>query len=198
MKRYDLLKVLGITFLIVVVLSWIIVPGTLSSGEYAAAETTAPIGIFDLFRLPALTIGTFFQIGIILLVIGGFYGVINKTGVYGKVVEGFSKKFKGKENVFLLITMIALIILTSLSGLWWVMFIAVPFLATVLLKLGFNKTTSLAATVGAILIGSMGCTYGFGINGYIINLFSLKVSYEIVTKTIFLVIISILYIIFVI
>lgn len=198
MKKYDLLKVLGIAFLILVVLSWIIVPGTLSSGEYTAAESTTPLGLFDLFRLPVVTFGTFFQYGIIILLIGGLYGVMNKTGVYGKIVEGVKTKFKGKEKRFLIISMVSLIVLSSLTGLTWVLFILVPFLVAVLLNMNYDKLTALAATVGAILIGSMGCTYGFGINGYIINLFSIDVHYEILTKIVLLVIISIIYIGFVI
>ena len=194
MKKYDLLKVLGITFIVLIVLSWLIVPGSLASGEYVAADSRIPIGLFDLFRLPVLTIGTFFQIGIVLLVIGGFYGVINKTGVYGRIVEGCSK-FSSKK--FLLITMIYLIVLSSLFALTWVLFIFVPFLVAVLLKQGYNKVTALAATVGSILIGLVTSTYGFGINGYIINLLNLGVSYQIITKLVFLVVIGGFYIFFV-
>lgn len=198
MKKYDLLKVLGIAFLILIVLSWVVVPGTLASGEFMKAETTTPIGLFDLVRLPVITIGTFFQFGIVLLIIGGLYGVINKTGVYGKLVEGIAGKFKDKEKRFLIITMIVLIILSSLTGLTWVLFALVPFLAAVILRMGYSRVSALATTVGAILIGSMGSTYGFGINGYIINLLSIdNVSYEILTKIVFLVIISVIYIAFV-
>lgn len=198
MKKYDLLKVLGISFLVLVVLSWIIVPGTLASGEFAKAETTAPLGLFDLFRLPVITIGTFFQYGIIILLIGGLYGVINKTGVYSSLVEATKKRFEKKSNKFLIITMISFIVLSSLTGLTWVLFILVPFFVAVILSLNYKKVTALAATVGAIILGSMGCTYGFGINGYIINLLSLDVSYEIITKIALLVVISIIYITFVI
>ncbi len=198
MKKYDLLKVLGIAFLILVVLSWIIVPGTISSGEFTSGETTAPLGIFDLFRLPVITFGTFFQYGIIILLIGGLYGVMNKTGVYGKLIEGVKNKFKGKEKRFLIISMIVLIVLSSLTALTWVLFILVPFLVAVLLNMKYDKVTALAATVGAILIGSIGCTYGFGINGYIINLFSIDVHYEIITKIVLLAVLSVIYIGFVI
>ena len=198
MKKYNLLKVLGITFLILVVLSWIVVPGTLASGKFVKADATAPLGLFDLFRTPIITIGTFFNFGLVLLTIGGFYGVIKKTGVYEKIIQNFVNKFKGKDNVFLIIVLISLIVLSSLTGLSWVLFILVPFLAAVLLKLGYGKLTTLAATVGSILIGSMGSTYGFGINGFVINIFGIKdVNYQILTKIIFLVAISILYVLFV-
>ncbi|MEG0026482.1 MAG: hypothetical protein RR847_05655 [Bacilli bacterium] len=197
MKKYDLLKVLGIAFLILVVLSWIIVPGSLASGQFVKGEGTTPLGLFDLFRLPVVTIGSCFQYGIIVLLIGGFYGVLNKTGVYEKIVEGLSKKFNGKEKKFLIITMLMFILLSSLTGLTWVLFIIVPFIAAVLLMMGFNKITTLAATVGSILIGLMGATYGFGINGFIINLFEINVNYQIVTKVVFLLVITVLYVGFV-
>ena len=94
MKKYDLLKVIGITFLIVFLISWVIPAGGYSSGVFSSTEATVPLGIYDLVRLPFISIATFIQYVLLFIAIGGFYGVLNKTGVYTKIVEGIVKKYK--------------------------------------------------------------------------------------------------------
>ena len=56
MKKHDLLKAIGIVFLVYVVLSWIIPGGTFSSGAFTKGTTT-PLGLGDIFLYP---IGTLF------------------------------------------------------------------------------------------------------------------------------------------
>lgn len=192
MKKYDLLKILGITFGIVILLSWVIPAGIFSSGAYTALEATAPIGIYDIIRIPAITIATFIQYGLLLLTIGGLYGVLNKTGVYSDLINAIVKKWKGKEKKFLILIIVVMTLLSSLTGLMNLLFVIVPFLITILLLLGYNKITSFAATVGALLVGQMASTYGFGINGYLNVFFELGVHDEILTKIILLVIVTIL------
>ena len=76
MKKYDLFKVLIITLLVVTLLSWIIPAGAYVNGSFTSLEQNAPIGLYDLFRLPFITPVTFIQFGILFLAIGGFYGVL--------------------------------------------------------------------------------------------------------------------------
>ena len=92
MKKYDLLKVLGISLLVIVLMSWVIPAGYYSNGSFTSMETIAPIGLYDIVRMPAITIATFIQYGILFLAIGGFYGVLNKTGVYSKLVDNVVDK----------------------------------------------------------------------------------------------------------
>ena len=128
MKKYDLLKVLGITFLVVFLMSWVIPAGSYSSGSFTSAETTAAVGIYDLIRLPFISIATFIQYLLLFLAIGGFYGVLNKTGVYTKIVEGIVKKYKDNSKKFLIITIILFALLSSIAGTLNVILILVPFL----------------------------------------------------------------------
>lgn len=196
MKKHNLLKVMGISFLLLVVASWIIPTGTYSGSTFTEG-TTEPVGFIDLFRIPLITLGTFFQYGLVLVAIGGFYGVLEKTGAYHKLVDKLTTKFKGKETRFLVITMIILTLLSSLTALSMPLFILVPFFAAVILVMGFGKITALASTVGAILVGMIGSTYGFSVSGYINNFFNLDVNNEIFTKIILFVIVTFLLIIFV-
>lgn len=177
MKKKDILKAIGIVLGIYVVLTWLIPTGTFSGTE-VTKSATEPIGLFDLIKYPIQTVTTsiFALSALAILLIGGLYGVINKTGVYTNLIEKIAKKFKGKEKNFLIITILVLGILSSLTGLVLPLFILVPFFTAVILTLGYNKITAMLSTVGAILVGSIGSTYGFNINGYIIYFFQNKIN----------------------
>lgn len=166
MKKYDLLKVLGITFLIIVLISWVIPAGIYSNGSFTSLDMTVPIGLFDIVTIPLLTFNNFAEFGLLLLAIGGFYGVLNKTGAYSRLVENVVDKWKNKNKKFLIITTIVFSLLSSVIGLTNLLFILVPFFITVLLKLGFNKLTTFAATVGSLLVGQIGSIIGSETWGY--------------------------------
>lgn len=196
MKKHNLLKTLAIFFVVLVALSWIIPVGTSTSGTYVEG-TTSPVGIFHLFRLPLLTIGTFLQYGLVFLGIGGLYGVLNRTGAYVPFVKRVANYWKGNETLFLSLVIGGFALLASLTALSFPLFILVPFFITVILVMGMRKTTALAATVGAILVGLTGSTYGFNVSGYINTYLELDVNNLMFTKIILLVMLVTLLILFV-
>ena len=196
MKKHNLLKVLGITFLVVIGLSWLIPTGVYSSGTFVKGELV-PIGIIDLARLPIITFATFIQFGIVFLLIGALYGVINKTGVYNNLVEKVVTRWKGKENIFLIITIISFALLSALTSETILLFVLVPFFATILSLLGYKKIVSLLATVGSILVGNIGSICGFGIYGYASIIFGVSATKEIFTKIILFAILLYLFVNFV-
>lgn len=198
MKKNNLWKAIGISFIVFVILSWIIPTGSFSSGVLTKG-TTAPLGILDIFRYPLVTSTTsiFVLTGIVILLIGGFYGVLNKTGAYSKLVENITKKFKGKEKTFLIISIFVLSLLASLTGLTIPLFILVPFFITVILSLGYNKITALLATVGGILVGNLGSTYGFNINGYVSYFLGNGINDTIVSRVILFILLTGLLMLFV-
>ena len=167
MKKYDLLKVLGITFAVIVLISWVIPAGIYSNGSFTSLDVTNPVGLFDLVNIPLLCFNNFIEFGLLLLAIGGFYGILNITGVYSKLVESVTNKWENDNKKFLIITTVIFSLLSSVVGLNSVLFILIPFFITVLLKLGFNKVSSFAATVGALLVGQIGSTLGSDIWGYV-------------------------------
>ena len=176
MKKYNLLKVLGITFLVVFLMSWVIPAGSYSSGSFISSDATSPLGLYDLIRLPFISLATFVQYLLLIIVIGGFYGVLNKTGVYTKLIDAIVKKYKSKQSSFLVITIILFSLLSSIIGTPNIILILVPFFVTVILKLGYNKITALASTIGALIVGQIGSTIGFGTWGYMKIVFSQLVS----------------------
>lgn len=196
MKKYSLLKAIGIVFLFVIILTWIIPIGGYANGAFETGDTT-PVGIFDLSRIPLITIANLLQYGLIFVLIGGLYGVLNKTGVYSNLVEKIVSKIKGKEKVFLIVTTCIFTILSSILGLQYTIFIIVPFIVAILMNLGFSKITSFASTVGAVLVGNIGATYGTDISYYINNYLGLGLNSEILTKIIFLIIITFLFVMFI-
>lgn len=190
MKR-NLLKVIGISFLVFFVLSWVIPTGTYSSGKLTTASIS-PVGLVDLFNKPISAFVTFALYGVVFAVIGGFYGVLEKAGILERVTSNFASSFKGRENKFLILTIILFSILSSLSGLIIPLFVLVPLFAATLFKLNYKKVTVLASTVGAIMVGSIGSTLGFNISGYTKNILSLEMDNLIVIRVILLVLLTVL------
>ena len=195
-KNNNLLKNILVCFLLCVLLSWIIPVGTISDGA-VSTSTIKPIGLFGLIYVPVITVATFVQYSVVILALGGFYGVLNKTGVYSKLVNSVAKKYDKKEKLFLIITITTLMIVSSVLGNPYGLLVFVPFLMGVTLKLGYNKITAVAATIGSILAGSVASTYGLNVATQISNTFSIDVHNNIMPKFAFLSIVTILYVLFV-
>ena len=196
MKKNSLLKAILIAFGIAVILSWIIPAGAYSSGTFTAG-TTNPVGIINLFRLPVMTMQTFIQYTIVFLSIGILYGVLNKTGVYGNIVSGIAKKWKGKEKALLVIITVVFALIGSLTGISVYAFLILPFVAAILLLAGFDKFSAMLATVGALLVGEAASIFGFSGAGYIINIFGIEMMNEVITKVVLFVLLLGLYLFFV-
>lgn len=209
MKKNGLLKAIVIMFLAFVLLSWII-PAGYYSGEYVK-DSVHPLGLGHLFAYPSIIFAysDFTLPAIIILLIGALYGVLNKTGVYQKLVEGTKKKFEGKKKLFLIISVICFAILASLTGEAIPLFILVPFVVAVILSLGFNKMTAMLSTVGSILVGNMATVFGNKISayadslgtyvdGYTNTLYGLGKVEDILLKVILLVLLVTILIIFII
>ena len=190
MKR-NLIKVIGISFLIFFVLSWVIPVGTYSGGKL---DTTgiSPVGLIDFVQTPFSAIVTFALYVVVFAVIGGFYGIVEKIGILEKVSKGWAYKFEGKESSFLVISIILFTLLSSFTGLIIPLFVLVPLFAATIFKLGYDKITALASTVGGILVGSIGSIYGFNITGYTKNLLSLDMNNQIWARVVIFVLLTII------
>lgn len=187
MKKYNLLKMLGICFLIVFVLSWIIPIATYDSGTFTAG-VISQMGFFELLRLPLAALSNYIPYGIFVLAIGGLYGVMNKTGVYSKLVKAAVDKFKKNEKNFLIYTVVGFALLSALSGSTLVLFILVPLFISILLLMNYSRLEAIAATAGAIIVGSFASLYGFNISGYINYFFTIDVNKFIFLKVILFVV----------
>ena len=200
MKKNSIMKAIVITFFVYILLSWVIPTGSYQNGVFTKG-TTSPVGISDFLIYPISTSITsiFVLSALVILLIGGLYGVMNKTGVYQNIVEGASEKFKGSEKSFLVISILLFAVLASLTTLILPLFILVPFFIAVILKLGFNKITAFLSTVGAILVGCMGSTVGYNVEGYnFVNyFFNLKTTENLGFKILLLVLLVVVLLIYV-
>ena len=198
MKKNNLWKAIGICFLAFIVLSWVIPTGSFSNGVLTKGDAN-PLGFMDIFKFPIITASTslFVLNAIVILLIGGFYGVLNQTGVYALVVEKVVTKFKEKRSMFLVLSILIFGVLSSLTALTLPLFIMVPFFVAVILKLGYSKITAFLSTIGAILVGNMGSTYGFNVNGYISYFFNISMNQTIIARIIFFILATVLLILFV-
>ena len=165
MKKHSLTKILGIICALLVIMSFIIPAGYYNNGEFVK-DTVAPVGIFSIFSYPLYTIVNFSILGIVFLAIGAYYGILNKTKAYPRFVETVAKKMKGKEKVAIIVTTIFFALLSSMAGISIEIFIIVPLFAAILMSIGYNKLSSMLATVGAILVGNMASVYGYTVSGY--------------------------------
>ncbi len=167
MKKHNLLKAIGILFLFYVVLTWIIPGGTFSSGTFTKGSTV-PLGFGDLFLYPiATSVHQMFVLSaLVVLAIGGLYGVLNKTGILASMVGGLSKKFKGKELLFIAFTTVFYALASTGLNLSLPLFLIIPFSVAVLRTLNFSKIKTFLATFGAIIVGGMTSFVGYNMDGY--------------------------------
>ena len=90
MNKKKLFNTILITLLIFVGLTWIIKTGSYTEGTYTEGSLE-PLGIFDIFYIPLQAFQTYVQYGLYLLVVGGFYGILKKTGTYKTLIEKMGK-----------------------------------------------------------------------------------------------------------
>ena len=73
MKKNRIIKVVLVTVLVIMLLTWILPAAYFSSGY--TEQGRVQMGIFDLFNYPVTALSYFGHIALFLLIIGGFYGV---------------------------------------------------------------------------------------------------------------------------
>lgn len=207
MKKHEKFKILGIVFLVGILLTWLIPAGQFTENGFELYKIM-PLGFIDIFRTLLSTFANFIHYGMLFLIIGGLYGVMNKTGVYSLIIDNIIKKVKGKEQNFLIFTILFFIIFSSLIGINYLIFILVPFFITILLLLNYEKTTAFVVTIGSILVGNLGATYSNDVNNWLNYFFGktdlvnkideFNIHNQMITRIIFLIIITVLFILFII
>lgn len=186
MKKNNILKVVLITIAVTVLLTWLLPTATFSS-ELTIGDR-AQMGLFDIFNYPTVALQYFFQILLYALVVGGFYGIVSKTGVYRKLLDKVVDGFKGKENIFIIIVSVVFALLASCVGMTYSLIFLFPFVIAVLLLMGYDKLLSATVTVGSIMVGIMGSLFSTDVTYYLQSYLGLTISDEIVTKIIILVV----------
>lgn len=192
MKKYNLLKILAIVFGAYFVLTWIIPASYYSSGlQYVLDGTkkvTYPMGIPYLFQLPVETLSYFVSTFIFILSVGGLYGVLSATGVYRKLLDKIVEKIKKRKLLVLLLIMSIIAIISSVVGLELGMFAIFPLVISLIVLMGYDKFTALAATLGATIVGMFGSTFSYTMYGITNTYISADMTSEILMKVILFVV----------
>ena len=82
MKKNNLVKILLIVFICTIFLSWVIPAGLYENSSFVAG-TQKPVGLFDLTLIPLTVFDLALPSILFVLVVGIFYGVINKIILLG-------------------------------------------------------------------------------------------------------------------
>ena len=184
MKKYNIFKVLLLVLAAAIIVSFLIPSSTI--GYYTSGiekGTINPINFIDSISNGLTSFSVFISAFIFILSIGVFYAVLKKTGKYEAVINNTAVKFQKKKGLFLVISILTFGIMTAVIGDIMPMLIFVPAFIDIAKKLGYDSKTSIASTVGAILLGSAGSLY----TNYVNQIMSATVSSNIIAKIVILV-----------
>lgn len=157
-EKHDLVKLVLIALAITFVLTWIIPSGVYQTGTIDGK--LARTGIVDFFLSGMMSVSFFLQQLVFLIVVGAFYGVMTRVEGYKKLVANLARNLRGREIPFLIITSLFVAGFTSITTNMFVVILFVPFLISVLKKMGLDNMTAFATTFGSMLVGVLGATYG--------------------------------------
>lgn len=189
------------------ILSWVIKAGTFGSNGLELSGFNQ-MGLMDLFLAPFELFNNFvvsrfkyidqtivqFGYGNIILAfvsIGILYGVLNRTRAYYKLVMTIVNKLKhNKLFIYVLATIIFAI--SALTGLDLVIFMFVPFLVAILLKLRYTKPVTFISTIGAMLFGRLASLYNPTINGLNKVIFEVNINSNIGSRLVYFILVLII------
>lgn len=182
MKKNNLFKVIGIVILGYVALTWLvpIVASIFGETETLAYQTGFVSGGLKLVE----TVAGFANNLVFILLVGGFYAILEATGRYEKSLSLIVNKMKGKEKIFLIGIMVLMALISSVTGLDLALLIVFPFVISLILMMGYDKMVALASTFGSAIIGMYGATYASTLYGTLNSMVGTDYSSEILAKVI--------------
>lgn len=147
MKKHSLFKVISMILVLLVIISWITV---------GRNDVKSYIGFGDLFLNGIRSLYFFFDIFLFILIVGGFYGVLNKSSGYKKLLDNIVSKVKKLGNKFIYLVIILFALVSALTGMDMLIFMFIPFVISIILLLGYDKLVAISATVVSSIIGVIG------------------------------------------
>jgi len=175
MKKHNTLKVVLITLLVFLVLSWIF-PAAYFSSEYVD-QGRMQMGLSDLFNFFMTSLSYFGHYAFYLVLVGCFYGVLYKIPAYRTFLDKVVAKVNAKA--FLVVTVIVLALGVSVAGLQVGFAIFIPLIVALILLMGYDKIVAAMTVVGGLAAGLVGSTYAYNNNSIMLSIFSLDSNYQI-------------------
>ena len=154
MKKYNVFKVLILTLLAAIVVSFLIPQSQLG---YSGIEKGVihPITLWDSVSNGLTSFSVFISSFVFILSIGILYSVLKKSDKYDAVITNTAAKFK-KKGLFIIISILTFGLLTAVIGDLMPMLIFAPAFIDIAKKLGYDSKRAIAATVGAMILGFAG------------------------------------------
>jgi len=184
MRKHNAVKVVLITLLVLLVLTWII-PAAYYSSQFVS-EGRVQMGLFDFFNYPITSLSYFGYIALFFVLVGGFYGVLYKIPAYRTFLDRIVAMFDGKEKIFVSIVMILVAVLVSVCGIHIEIFLFFPLIAALILLMGYDKFVAAITMVGSITVGLAGSTYAYNNLNVLTSTLGLKLDFEIGVRAIIL------------
>ena len=210
-KKFKIPSAFSILFIIIIsvaIFTWIIPAGKYDvneQGQYIANTyqqiESNPQSVWDIIMAPVygmvggeLNPQPAIGVAFFILIIGGFLGVVNKTGAINAGIKSVITKYEGREQVLIPILMILFALGGSTFGMSEETMVFYPILIPVMVSVGFDSLTAIATILLGTGIGNLSATLnpfsvGFasdiaGINmseglGWRLLIFALAVSFTI-------------------
>ena len=158
-EKHTLTKSILVFVIAGIIASWLFTSGMFQGSDFVDKNFTR-IGLVDIGFM--LYYSVYFMMDKIplLLVLGGFYGVLSKISGYQKLTDSLAEKFSKHPIVTSVVISVLLFVLTSLFSQTLIVLLFIPFFVTILSKMGMDKLTVFAVTFGSALVGILGCTFG--------------------------------------
>ena len=186
MKKHNTSKVVLVTMLIFLLLTWIL-PAAYYSGEFVD-QGRVQMGLFDLFNYPLTALSYFGYIGFFFVLVGGFYGILYKIPAYRTFLDKIAEKARGKEKIVLSIIIIVNAFFVSICGMQFALALFVPFIVSIILLMGYDKVVAAFVTVGSIVAGLIGSTYAYSNLSILTSALDLKLDYQIGVRFVILIV----------
>ena len=177
MKKHNIVKVVLITMLVFLLLSWIF-PAAYYSGQYVE-QGRVQMGLFDIFNYPITALQYFGYIALFFILVGGFYGILYKIPAYRTFLDRIVKTFNKAPKVWLSAMVVVMALAVSICGLQYTIALFIPLMVSIILLMGYDKIVAALVTVGSIAAGLIGTTYSVTNLTILTTYLSLNFDYQI-------------------
>ena len=167
-KEHDLAVLIFGLLAVIILLSWVIPAGYFSGGTFVEGEPWQGIGLLHITYGIAAVINSYSMSIAFLILVGIFYGIASKTESYKALVTKLANLAKGHVISFACLISLIVAVATSMLNNTIVLFMFIPLLVSVLLRMGVSKMNAFASTFGSMLVGTLGATIGSeGLGNYV-------------------------------
>ena len=193
MKKHNTVKVVLITILVLLLLSWIF-PAAYYSNGYVD-QGRVQMGLAELFNYFMTSMSYFGHFAIYIVLVGVFYGILYKIPAYRTFLDKIVTKFKGKEKLFVGIVVILFAAGVSVAGIQIPIAFFIPFVVSIILLLGYDKIVAALVVVGSLAAGLIGTTYAASTLSLLNQILGLEISSQIGVRIVIL-LVSIILVLF--